>query len=298
MNEEMKQKLAALRRLDPVEQATIHEAESTAGPLMQAILAGDVVAADPPAVSRRRGGDRGGSRRAPAPARRLVPAAIVAALLATAIATAPGQAVASWIGARLGIDHGAAQYGGHVGGTPKDVGTLRDASRGASPANGPRFVLLAQGALPQNTHWQLTAYRPRPDSHDAGHPICFVVNLPEPRWWGGPGCVTPGRSSLEVDPLHGEVWAGSVPGRAFSFADGVAAGTTAKVVATSEGKRAAVKLVTIPAGQLRRFGVHEPLKFFIARFWGNDAGPVSVKAYDRAGSLIARRSVSPLRGPA
>jgi hypothetical protein len=296
MNKEMKQKLADLRRLDPVAETTIHQAESTAGPLMQAILAGDVRAADPPAFPGRRSTDRGGSRRAAAGARRLVPAAIVAALLATAIVTAPGQAVAGWIGARLGIGHGVAPYGGHVGGPPKDVQTLRDASRGASPANGQPFVLLAQGALPQNTHWQLDAYRPRPNSAQAGHPVCFVVSLPEPGWWGGPGCVTPGGSSLEVDPLHGRVWAGSVPGRAFSFADGVTSGAAAKVVATSGGKRASVQLVPIPAHLLRRFGIQEPLKFFIARFWGNDSGPVAVKAFDGSGGLISQaRSAQAVR---
>jgi hypothetical protein len=97
--------------------------------------------------------------------------------------------------------------------------------------------------------------------------------------------VNPRESSLEVDPPR--VSAGSVPGRSFSFADGVIGGAAAKVVATSAGQRASVKLVTIPADQLARFGFRQPLMFFIARFWGDEAGPVSIKAYDRDGRLIA-----------
>jgi hypothetical protein len=167
MNKEMKQKLADLGRLDPVEETTIHQAESTAGPLMQAILAGDVRAADPPAPARWRSADRGGSRRPAAHARRLVPATIVAVLLATAIVTAPGQAVAGWIGARLGIGHAVAPYGGHVGGAPKDIQTLRDASRGASPANGQAFTCSPRARCPRTptgswtpTARDLTALRP------------------------------------------------------------------------------------------------------------------------------------------
>jgi hypothetical protein len=178
-------------------------------------------------------------------------------------------------------------YGGRIGGAPKDVQALRDSSHGASPANGQRLVLLAQGDLPQRTHWQLVAYRPRPGSNEPRDSICFVVSLPEPGWRGGPGCMTPRGSSLEVDPPRGEVWAGSVPGRSFSFADGVIGAAAAKVVVTSAGQRASVKLVTIPADQLARFGIRQPLKFFIARFWGDESGPVSIKAYDRAGRLIA-----------
>lgn len=286
MNKETKQRIADLGRLDPVEEATIQRAESDSGPLMQAILTGEVRTADPVlAVPPRRHRER---RRGRGRGWRLVPAGIVAALVATAIVTTPGQAVAGWIGARLGIDREARPYGGHIGGAPGDVESLREASQGASPANGQRFVLLAQGGLPQNTHWQLSAFRPRPGSREASHPICFVVSLPEPGWYGGPGCATPRGPSVEIEPLHGEVWAGSVPGRTFSFADGVLGGDAAKVVVTSDGKHASVQLLTIPAGQLRRFGVRQPLKFFMARFWGNDAGAVVVKAYDRSGAMVAR----------
>jgi hypothetical protein len=287
MNTEMKETLAALRRLDPVDAASIHRAQAASGPLMEAILAGERDRAQPPVRAHRRGQGSTRPRGAASRRRRLVPAAIVAALAASATVTAPGQAVAGWVGAQLGIHREVGPYGGRVGGAPKDVQALRDSYRGASPANGQRLVLLAQGDLPQRTHWQLVAYRPRPGSNERGHPICFVVSLPEPGWRGGPGCVTPRGSSLEVDPPGGQVWAGSVPGRSFSFADGLIGAAAAKIVATSAGQRASVKLVTIPADQLARFGIRQPLKFFIARFWGDVADRVSIKAYDRAGRLIA-----------
>src|SRR5215218_8231549 len=103
MNRDMKKKLAELRRLDPVDEAHVHRAETAAPPLMQAILAGDRVPAEAPAPAHRQRRGHRRPRHAASPARRLVPAAIVAALAVALIATAPGQAVAGWVGARLGI---------------------------------------------------------------------------------------------------------------------------------------------------------------------------------------------------
>jgi hypothetical protein len=270
-----------LSALDPVDRAAIDAAQADAQVLMRRILNGE--------------GPRDTRRPTPAVRRpwsfglgRLasLAAALLVALVVAGIATTPGQAVTSWVGQRIGIasTSGPPAQAGRLGGQPSMQSLRAFAHQGASPAGGQPAVVVARGNLPFGRHYEVVAYRPKPSDNGAtAERVCFELDFPEVRSLGTAGCELPAKSTSLVFQEIGENASAT---RSFSYATGLVGADVAAVDVDAHGRAADVRLVRIPADLLERFGVHRPVKLFMATFADGAEGPVTVTARDAAGAQV------------
>lgn len=200
-----------------------------------------------------------------------------AVLAAAALWTAPGQAVAAWIGERLGV--------GEPGGPPALEELRASWNRGTVADGQPAYVLVA-GPAPRSGRYEFIAYRPKDNA--AGAP-CFELNLRQERSSTGQGCgVLP-----EGGVLYSNGFGGGFgrSGEETIYTTGRASMDVASVDVQFNGTPVKAELSPIPADLLGRIGTEEQFKFFIA-FLPNAAkgGDLIITARDKDGGELTQKA--------
>lgn len=213
----------------------------------------------------------------------------VVLLVAFSAFTAPGQALATWVGDRLGL--------GEPGGPPALQSLHRNAMRGTAGEGEPAYVLL-RGDGPLGGHYEFITYRTSSqpgENFPAGGGDCFQLEFPESKNLFQAGCGLP---SEEDGLLYAGVGGNSAPGASYQFASGRVSEDVAEVKFKVDGQELPVELKPVPPELIERFDLPRPFKFFIV-FINPDLreGEVKVTARDAEGETVATRTEA-LIGPA
>lgn len=206
-------------------------------------------------------------------------ALVSAVFAASALWTAPGQAVAAWVGERLGV--------GEPGGPPALEELRTSWNRGTVADGQPAYVLVA-GPAPRSGRYELIAYRPK---GNAAATTCFELNLPQERSSTGQGCgVLPEGGVLSSNGFGGGF---GRSGEETIYTTGRVSMDVASVDVLFDGSPVKTELAVVPVDLVGQMGIEEQFKFFIAFLPdAADGGELILTARDKDGEALASKATS------